>query len=153
RAEGTSGGILSSALPSERAPVVIGNRKKEGSASFPVAAGCARILGNRVGNGLRPFFPSCSKPLEPQQFVRRPAGLRRLAPNLLLVPASSSFLSFLSPPDIRIRRRLHAQQEATVKHGYLIDMDGVLYRGSELIPGADAFIRQLRALDIPFRLL
>lgn len=40
-----------------------------------------------------------------------------------------------------------------MKHGYLIDMDGVLYRGSELIPGADAFIRQLRALDIPFRLL
>ena len=23
-----------------------------------------------------------------------------------------------------------------MKHGYLIDMDGVLYRGSELIPGA-----------------
>jgi NagD protein len=40
-----------------------------------------------------------------------------------------------------------------VKHGYLIDMDGVLYRGSELIPGADAFVRQLRTLDIPFRLL
>ena len=27
------------------------------------------------------------------------------------------------------------------KHGYLIDMDGVLYRGSKLIAGADAFIR------------
>jgi len=40
-----------------------------------------------------------------------------------------------------------------VKHGYLIDMDGVLYRGPELIPGADSFIRQLRARDIPFRLL
>src|SRR5437868_8757620 len=39
------------------------------------------------------------------------------------------------------------------KHGYLIDMDGVLYRGSELIPGADEFIRQLRVRDIPFRLL
>jgi len=43
--------------------------------------------------------------------------------------------------------------ESTVKHGYLIDMDGVLYRGPELIPGADSFIRQLRARDIPFRLL
>ena len=39
------------------------------------------------------------------------------------------------------------------KHGYLIDMDGVLYRGPELIPGADAFIDQLRTRDIPFRLL
>ncbi len=40
-----------------------------------------------------------------------------------------------------------------MKHGYLIDMDGVLYRGKELIPGADYFIEQLRARDIPFRLL
>src|SRR5438477_3816024 len=41
----------------------------------------------------------------------------------------------------------------TMKHGYLIDMDGVLYRGSELIPGSDAFIEQLRAREIPFRFL
>src|SRR5438874_5801681 len=40
-----------------------------------------------------------------------------------------------------------------LRHGYLIDMDGVLYRGPELIPGADAFIGQLRDRDIPFRLL
>jgi NagD protein len=40
-----------------------------------------------------------------------------------------------------------------MRHGYLIDMDGVLYRGSELIPGADVFIHQLRMRDIPFRLL
>ncbi|MDB5358477.1 MAG: family HAD-type hydrolase [Phycisphaerales bacterium] len=39
------------------------------------------------------------------------------------------------------------------KHGFLIDMDGVLYRGPDLIPGADYFIQQLRARDIPFRLL
>ena len=38
-------------------------------------------------------------------------------------------------------------------HGYLIDMDGVLYRGHELIPGADAFIDSLRTRAIPFRLL
>jgi NagD protein len=38
-------------------------------------------------------------------------------------------------------------------HGYLIDMDGVLYRGTELIPGADVFINELRAREIPFRLL
>jgi NagD protein len=40
-----------------------------------------------------------------------------------------------------------------VNHGYLIDMDGVLYRGHELIPGADYFLGQLRSRDIPFRLL
>src|SRR6185436_17413007 len=40
-----------------------------------------------------------------------------------------------------------------MKHGYLIDMDGVLYRGPELIPGADVFVRQLRERNIPFRLL
>ena len=40
-----------------------------------------------------------------------------------------------------------------MKHGYLIDMDGVLYRGAELIAGADEFIHQLRARHIPFRLL
>jgi NagD protein len=40
-----------------------------------------------------------------------------------------------------------------MKHGYLIDMDGVLYRGHDLIRGADAFIRDLRARAIPFRLL
>jgi len=40
-----------------------------------------------------------------------------------------------------------------MSHGYLIDMDGVLYRGTELIPGADTFINELRAREIPFRLL
>jgi NagD protein len=37
--------------------------------------------------------------------------------------------------------------------GYLIDMDGVLYRGSQLICGADLFIQQLRRRKIPFLLL
>jgi NagD protein len=32
-------------------------------------------------------------------------------------------------------------------------MDGVLYRGPQLIPGADVFVRGLRGRDIPFRLL
>jgi NagD protein len=40
-----------------------------------------------------------------------------------------------------------------MKHGYLIDMDGVLYRGHDLIAGADAFINELRINEIPFRLL
>jgi NagD protein len=37
--------------------------------------------------------------------------------------------------------------------GYLIDMDGVIYRGHELIPGADSFIQRLREDDIPFLFL
>jgi NagD protein len=37
--------------------------------------------------------------------------------------------------------------------GYLIDMDGVIYKGSELIPGADRFIEQLKADDVPFLFL
>ena len=40
-----------------------------------------------------------------------------------------------------------------MKHGYLIDMDGVLYRDHEIIPGSDEFIRRLRAKDVPFLLL
>ena len=37
--------------------------------------------------------------------------------------------------------------------GFLIDMDGVIYRGSQLIPGADRFIAELRENDIPFLFL
>ncbi len=40
-----------------------------------------------------------------------------------------------------------------MKHGYLLDMDGVIYRGSELIPGAIEFIATLLKNDIPFRFL
>jgi NagD protein len=38
-------------------------------------------------------------------------------------------------------------------YGYLIDMDGVIYRGGHLISGADAFINQLRKDEVPFRFL
>src|SRR5205085_12091288 len=37
--------------------------------------------------------------------------------------------------------------------GYLIDMDGVVYRGGHLISGADTFIDQLRQDEVPFRFL
>jgi NagD protein len=37
--------------------------------------------------------------------------------------------------------------------GFLIDMDGVIYRGSELIPGAKEFINMLLKEDIPFLFL
>ncbi|MCU0226345.1 MAG: TIGR01457 family HAD-type hydrolase [Bryobacterales bacterium] len=40
-----------------------------------------------------------------------------------------------------------------MKHGYLIDMDGVIYRGSEPIPGAAEFIRYLQAEQIPYLFL
>jgi len=37
--------------------------------------------------------------------------------------------------------------------GYLIDMDGVIYRGGELIEGADRFIADLQSQDVPFLFL
>ena len=40
-----------------------------------------------------------------------------------------------------------------MKHGYLIDMDGVIYRGSEAIPGAAEFIAHLQDEDIPYLFL
>lgn len=40
-----------------------------------------------------------------------------------------------------------------MRRGYLIDMDGVIYRGGELIPGAEKFFALLQERDIPFLLL
>ncbi len=40
-----------------------------------------------------------------------------------------------------------------MKYGFLIDMDGVIYRGPELIPGAERFVGRLIDLDIPFLFL
>jgi NagD protein len=37
--------------------------------------------------------------------------------------------------------------------GYLIDMDGVIYRGHQMIEGADRFIHELRSTAVPFRFL
>ena len=37
--------------------------------------------------------------------------------------------------------------------GYLIDMDGVIYHGNQLIPGADRFIAELLEREIPFLFL
>lgn len=37
--------------------------------------------------------------------------------------------------------------------GYLIDMDGVIYKSSEVIPGALEFVSRLREEDIPFLFL
>jgi NagD protein len=40
-----------------------------------------------------------------------------------------------------------------MKTGLLIDMDGVIYKGSQLIPGADRFIQALKDEKIPFLFL
>ena len=40
-----------------------------------------------------------------------------------------------------------------MRRGYLIDMDGVVYRGGELIPGADRFVGRLVREEIPFLFL
>jgi NagD protein len=59
-----------------------------------------------------------------------------------------------------LKRKLSKSDDAltdmdimTRTQGFLIDMDGVLYRGKELIAGSDGFVRQLRERDIPFLLL
>lgn len=39
------------------------------------------------------------------------------------------------------------------RYGFLLDMDGVIYRGSEVIPGAVEFIARLQRNDIPFMFL
>ena len=39
------------------------------------------------------------------------------------------------------------------KRGYLIDMDGVIYRGNKLIPGSDYFVQSLLEKEIPFLFL
>ena len=40
-----------------------------------------------------------------------------------------------------------------MKKGFLIDMDGVIYKGSQIIPGADTFINMLLEKEIPFTFL
>ena len=41
----------------------------------------------------------------------------------------------------------------TMNFGYLIDMDGVVYRDNQLIPGAQRFIAELQESDVPFMFL
>lgn len=44
-------------------------------------------------------------------------------------------------------------EKSIMRTGFLIDMDGVIYRGSDLIPGAERFIEALKREDIPFLFL
>jgi NagD protein len=73
--------------------------------------------------------------LVPPENRRRPLGT---IPGL---PAAPSFLREAdeTPRELRL--------------GYLLDMDGVIYRGDEPIPGAAAFIQCLREEGIPFLFL
>ena len=57
---------------------------------------------------------------------------------------------YLLPTSREVGNRLH---RSFFMVGFLIDMDGVVYRGSELIPGADRFVHELRASNIPFLFL
>src|SRR5688500_20372880 len=49
------------------------------------------------------------------------------------------------------RRRLNSFPRAA--YGCLLDMDGVIYRGEEPIPGAAEFVDDLREREIPFLFL
>jgi NagD protein len=74
------------------------------------------------------------------------------------VPSSESFLEGGTAGDGKTCKNWSGGDRqfsggTKMKQGYLIDMDGVLYRGQELIPGADRFIRELRARQIPFLFL
>jgi NagD protein len=40
-----------------------------------------------------------------------------------------------------------------MKMGFLIDMDGVVYRGTQIIPGAVEFIERLHQIQVPFMFL
>ena len=48
---------------------------------------------------------------------------------------------------------MHRAKRETMKYGFLLDMDGVIYRGTKLIPGAQEFIRRLRETDTRFLFL
>jgi NagD protein len=43
--------------------------------------------------------------------------------------------------------------DGVMKTGYLLDMDGVIYRGGEVIPGAVKFVKKLRETGTPFLFL
>ncbi len=58
-------------------------------------------------------------------------------------------------PGVGPEREVTVSDSAAQEHprAYLMDMDGVLVRGPDLIPGADDFIRRLRDASIPFLIL
>jgi NagD protein len=49
--------------------------------------------------------------------------------------------------------RIFFSRQEQAMFGYLIDMDGVIYRENQLIPGAERFIEQLQRENVPFMFL
>ena len=55
--------------------------------------------------------------------------------------------------NISVNLNVQPASKSNKRHGYLIDMDGVIYRGDKLIPGSDYFIQSLLDKEIPFLFL
>ena len=55
--------------------------------------------------------------------------------------------------NISVNLNVQPASKSNKRHGYLIDMDGVIYRGDKLIPGSDYFIQSLLEKEIPFLFL
>ena len=55
--------------------------------------------------------------------------------------------------NISVNLNVQPASKSNKRHGYLIDMDGVIYRGDKLIPGSDYFIQSLLEKQIPFLFL
>src|SRR5258705_609245 len=77
------------------------------------------------------------------------------------MPAPRSSRAF-NPIDILGKRRKRTLSRdpgstrkacMTTRTGYLIDMDGVIYRGNQPIDGAIEFIQRLQEVDAPFLFL
>ena len=59
----------------------------------------------------------------------------------------------ITQENISVNLNVQPASKSNKRHGYLIDMDGVIYRGDKLIPGADYFIQSLLEKEIPFLFL
>ena len=77
----------------------------------------------------------------------------RIGQRLNQVPAGFPVSEQLAAVPRLKKRKVLVKHLTNTSRGLLLDMDGVIYRGSELIRGADRFIGQLLADDIPFLFL
>jgi len=55
--------------------------------------------------------------------------------------------------EVSVKTDINLASKPDNKRGYLIDMDGVIYRGNKLIPGSDYFIQALLDKEVPFLFL
>ena len=55
--------------------------------------------------------------------------------------------------EVSVQTDINLASKPDNKRGYLIDMDGVIYRGNKLIPGSDYFIQALLEKEVPFLFL